>query len=300
MGLAMAGRLLDRGHQLQLYNRTAANASPLVARGARLCASPRVACAGVEAVIAMVADDVASRSVWLGADGILAGRAGRAARAVGAAGDAGAAAQCLAVECSTLSHGWVLELAARARAAGLRYVDSPVTGLPDAARAGTLTLLVGADGADLAAARALLEALSASIIHFGPVGSGTAYKLIINLVGAIQIASVAEGLAIAGSAGLDLALVAEAIAASQAASPQVVRNTRRMVAADHDRDVVFSGALRLKDVEYAVRYAQECGIGSPFGAVAQRLYRELSARGDGALNESRIIEVARAQPPEDS
>jgi 3-hydroxyisobutyrate dehydrogenase len=289
MGQAMAARLLDAGHELRLYNRTPARGDPLVARGAQRCASPRAAGAGVDAIVSMVADDAASRAVWLGEEGILS------AATAGASRDA--AAPCLAVECSTLSHGWVLELAGIARAAGLRYVDAPVTGLPDAARAGTLTLLVGAEADDLAAAQALLGSLSARVIHFGAVGAGTAYKLIINLVGAVQIASIAEGLAIAERAGLDLALVADAIAGSQAASPQVVRNTRRMVAADHDRDIVFCGALRRKDVDYGVQFAQACGIGSPFGTVAQRLYEALCARGEGALNESRIIDVARGQPP---
>ena len=282
MGQSMAGRLLDAGHDLRLYNRTAARASPRVARGARLAASPRAACADAEVILSMVADDAASRAMWLGEAGVLAG-----APAPGA----------FAVECSTLSHGWVMELAQRAALAGLRYLDSPVTGLPDAAAAGSLTLLVGAAAPDLAALRGLLEALSARIIHFGPAGSGTAYKLIINLVGAVQIASIAEGLAIAERAGLDLLQVADAIGTSQAASPQVVRNTARMVAADHDRNIVFSGTLRAKDVEYGVRFAQSTGLGSPFGAVAQRLYRQLLERGEGELNESRIIDVLRAQMP---
>ena len=77
---------------------------------------------------------------------------------------------------------------------GLRYIDAPVTGLPAAAAAGELTLLVGADAADLEAARPLLDALATRVLHFGPVGAGTAYKLAVNLIGAVQIASAAEGL----------------------------------------------------------------------------------------------------------
>jgi 3-hydroxyisobutyrate dehydrogenase len=140
--------------------------------------------------------------------------------------------------------------------------------------------------------------LSKRIIHFGPIGAGTAYKLIINLVGAVQIASAAEGMAIAERAGLDKATVADAIATSQAASPQVVRNIRRMVAADHDRNIVFSSALRLKDVEYAVRFAREVGIGSPFGVTAERIYRQLCEMGHAHLNESKIIDACRTQPIE--
>jgi 3-hydroxyisobutyrate dehydrogenase len=231
----------------------------------------------------MVADDTASRAVWLGPDGILAAKI---------------AENGLAIECSTLSHDWVVQLAAESKARGLRYVDAPVTGLPDAAAIGALTLLVGADADDLSASRGILDALSKRIIHFGPIGAGTIYKLIINLVGAVQIASAAEGLAIAERAGLDMATVADAIATSQAASPQVVRNIRRMVAADHDRNIVFSSALRLKDVEYGIRFAREIGIGCPFGSIAERIYRQLCEMGYGRLNESKIIDACRIQPIE--
>ena len=83
------------------------------------------------------------------------------------------------------------------------------------------------------------------------------------MIGAVQIASVAEGLSIAERAGIDLAVVAEAIATGQAASPQVVRNANRMVANDHEQNVVFTPVLRLKDVDYALKFARRLGIGSP-------------------------------------
>ena len=143
------------------------------------------------------------------------------------------------------------------RARGFRYVDAPVTGLPDAAAAGTLTLLVGADGADLDAARPILTSLATRVLHFGAVGQGTVYKLMINLMGAVQIASAAEGIVLAERAGLDLKLVGDAVASGQAASPQVVRNVRRFVAGDHGGIVNFTPALRLKDIDYALRQAEE-------------------------------------------
>jgi 3-hydroxyisobutyrate dehydrogenase len=276
----MASRLLEAGHELHVYNRTAARAESLVRRGASLHDTPRGACQGAAAVICMLADDVASRTLWLDEDGILA---------ADLVGDA------LAIECSTLSHEWVMQLAGRCAARGLRYIDAPVTGLPDAAAAGSLTLLVGANPADLEDARGILSALSAHMIRFGAVGAGTAYKLIINMMGAVQIASAAEGLAMAERAGLDMATVADAIATSQAASPQVVRNVRRMIAADHERNVVFSSALRLKDVEYALRFARDIGIGTPFGATAAVIYRALCELGHAHVNESKVIDASRAQ-----
>jgi 3-hydroxyisobutyrate dehydrogenase len=188
-----------------------------------------------------------------------------------------------------------VELADAATARRLRYIDAPVTGLPEDATAGALTLLVGARVEDLDSARPILAALSKRIIRFGPVGTGTIYKLMINLVGAVQIASAAEGMAMAQRAGLDLALVADAIATSQAASPQVVRNTRRIADGDHDRNIAFTPALRLKDVAYALRLAQKLGIASPFGALAASTLQKLCELGYAHTNESRIFEVARGQ-----
>lgn len=282
MGSGMAARLLAAGHDLAVWSRSAGRADALVARGARPAASPADAAAGADAVFAMVSDDDASRAVWLGPDGVLAGDLRRGG---------------FAIECSTLSHGWVRELAGVVGGHGLRYLDSPVTGLPDAAAAGRLTLLVGAADDDLAGARPLLAALADQILHFGPVGAGTAYKLIVNLIGAVQIAGVAEGLAIAERAGLDRDQVVAALATGQAASPQVVRNSRRMVVGDADREVVFSGRLRHKDADYALRLARELGIGAPFGQVALDGLADLLAAGLGDANESSIIEVARRRVP---
>jgi 3-hydroxyisobutyrate dehydrogenase len=278
MGSAMASRLLAVGFELTVYNRTRARAKPLVDAGAHLAATPRDACAGADAVIAMTADDVSSKAMWLGAEGALA---------------AELAPSTLALECSTVSHEWAMTLGRCVAERGWRYLDAPVTALPAAAAAGEMTLLVGADNRDLEAARPLLEALATRVLHFGPVGAGTAYKLAINLIGAVQIASAAEGLALAERAGLDLSAVADAIETSQAASPQVVRNTRRMVDGEFTRDVPFTPTLRLKDIDYALRLAETLGIATPFGSVARDAFARLIELGAATEHESRIIEVAR-------
>ncbi|MGH8236491.1 MAG: NAD(P)-dependent oxidoreductase [Steroidobacteraceae bacterium] len=282
MGLGMARRLLQAGHDLRIYNRTGSKAAELERGGARRCLTPREACTDVDAVFSMTADDTSSRSVWLGPDGALAARL---------------APRALAIECSTLSRNWVMELAAQARARALRYLDAPVTGLPGAAAAGTLTLLVGADPVHLESARPLLNVIADRILHFGAIGAGTAYKLIINLIGAVQIASLAEGLALAERAGLNLATVADAITTGQAASPQVVRNAHRIVADDHDREVVFTPVLRLKDTSYALDLARELGMCAPFGQVAAGQLQRLIDLGYAQVNESKIIEVARQERP---
>jgi 3-hydroxyisobutyrate dehydrogenase len=280
MGAGMASRLLDAGHHISVYNRTAAKADSIVSRGARLASSPRDACLNADAVFCMVSDDAASRAMWVGAEGILA---------------SGLAPGALAIECSTLSHDWVMELAAQVVGCGLRYIDAPVTGLPPDAAAGSLTLLVGAEEGDLERARGLLGAVSSRILRFGAVGTGTAYKLIINLMGAVQIASAAEGMALAQRAGLNLDVVADAIATGQAASPQVVRNVRRMADGDHDRNIVFTAALRLKDVEYALRLARGLRMGAPFGKLAEGGLVELCQGGRSQVNESSIFEVAASR-----
>ncbi len=282
MGSGMAGRLLEAGHDLTVANRTPHRAASLLERGARLAANPAEAARDADAVLVMVSDDAASEAVWLAEDGVLAGSPRPGA---------------VAIECSTLSREWVLRLAGEVTAAGLRYLDVPVTGLPDAAAQGRLTLLAGAAPDDLEAAGPILEPLAERVVHFGPVGTGTAYKLIVNLMGAVQIAGAAEGLALAERAGLDPALFADAVATSQAASPQVVRNIRRMVAGDHDRAVTFSAQLRRKDTAYALQFAQQLEVGAALGSVALEGLERLLTDGRGSLNESAVIEAARARRP---
>jgi 3-hydroxyisobutyrate dehydrogenase len=286
MGVGMAARLAAAGHTLAAFNRTAPRAEPLAKAGARIAASARDAARKADVIIGMTADDDSTRAMWLGDEGALA---------------ADNAPDALCIECSTLSYDWVLELAEKVRARGFRYVDALVTGLPDAAAAGTLTLLVGAEPADLDAARPIFASLATRVLHFGGVGQGTVYKLMVNLLGAVQIASAAEGMALVERAGLDQRLVADAIASGQAASPQVVRNVRRFIAGDHSTAVNFTPVLRLKDVDYALRLARRLGASRELGEAAAGLYRRLCAAGYGADNESRIIDVVRGpRDPEGS
>jgi 3-hydroxyisobutyrate dehydrogenase len=274
MGHGMAGRYVDAGFTLTVWNRSRAKAEDLIARGARWAASPADAAVGADAIVTMVADDKASRAVWLGKEG---------AAATAKAGT-------LAIECSTVSYGHALDLARELRGRGLVYIDSPVTGLPDAAAAGKLTMLVGAEPADLDAARPYLAPLSTAIRHFGAVGSGTVYKLINNLMGAIQIAGLAEGLAIAEQAGLDMKLVLETLETGVAASPQVVRHSKRMVARDFG-GASFAAALRYKDAVYAVALAESLLSSVPLmGRAAVQAYDRAKAYAPDD-DEGKMIEV---------
>jgi 3-hydroxyisobutyrate dehydrogenase-like beta-hydroxyacid dehydrogenase len=274
MGHGMAGRYLDAGFKVAVWNRSKAKAEDLIARGARWAASPADAADAADAVVTMVADDAASSAVWLGKDG-----AAKTAKA-------GA----LAIECSTVSYGHALDLARELRERGLVYIDSPVTGLPDAAASGKLTLLVGAEPADLERARTYLAPLSIKIRHFGAVGNGTVYKLINNLMGAIQIAGIAEGLAIAEQAGLDMKLVLEAIETGVAASPQVIRHSKRMVARNFS-GATFTAALRHKDAAYAVALAESLLSDIPLmGRAAVQAYDRAKAYAPDD-DEGKMIEI---------
>jgi 3-hydroxyisobutyrate dehydrogenase len=273
MGHGMAGRYLDAGFEVAVWNRSKAKADDLIARGALWATSPANAAVDADAVVTMVADDEASRSVWLGKDG--------------AAADVKAGT--LAIECSTVSHRHALEMARELSSRGLIYIDCPVTGLPEAAAAGKLTLLVGADPADLEKAQPYLSPLCTTIRHFGAAGSGTVFKLINNLMGAVQIASLAEGVAIAERAGLDMNLVAEALSTGAVASPQVIRHSKRMVARDFS-GASFTAALRHKDAAYAVRLAEELLPGVPVSRAALAAYESAKASAPDD-DEGKMIEI---------
>src|ERR1700687_3927309 len=274
MGHGMAGRYLDAGFAVAIWNRSKAKAEDLIARGAQWATSPEDAAIDADAVVTMVADDAASRAVWLTKDG----------------GAATLKAGTLAIECSTVSYQHSLDMARELRGRGLIYIDSPVTGLPDAAAAGKLTLLVGAEPADLEKARPFLVPLSATIRHFGAVGTGTVYKLINNLMGAIQIAGIAEGLAIAEQAGLDMKLVLEAIETGVAGSPQVIRHSKRMGGRNF-AGATFTSTLRHKDAAYAVALAESLLSPIPLmGRAAVQSYDRAKARAPDD-DEGKMIEI---------
>src|SRR5215472_5261418 len=127
MGSGMARRLLSAGFPLTIYNRNPEKCAPFAKDGATALATPREAASRSEIIISMVANDDASRDIWLGERGALAG----------------AAANSLLVECSTLSASWIHELATKAAEHRCRFLDAPVTGTRPHAASGELTFLVG-------------------------------------------------------------------------------------------------------------------------------------------------------------
>jgi 3-hydroxyisobutyrate dehydrogenase len=277
MGREMAHRLIAAGHEATVWNRSPEKAETLRAAGAAVAATPAQAVKGADVIVSMVADDAASRDVWLGPEGALAGRPANRA---------------IAVESSTVSRGWTLDLAERVRQAGLRFLDCPVTGGPDGAREGRLTLLVGGEASVLQEAWPVLSAYAGRSLHFGPVGAGTAYKVTVNMIGAAQAAAAVEGYLTAVKAGLDPETVREALSSGAVASPMVKYLVRRLVDNDHD-DIYFTTALRHKDARYGLRLAAEVGQATPVNAVAADLFQMALAHGWGESNESIIVKLLK-------
>jgi len=277
MGSGMVRSLLRAGHDVSVWNRSPERAATLVDAGATRAALPGDAAEGADACFSMVADDAASRSVWLGDRGML-GRMPKGS---------------LAIECSTLSHSFVRKLADRAAERGVDYVDCPVTGLPEAAAEGQLVLLVGGDESALARASGYLDAVSRETIRFGGVGAGTAYKLIVNLLGAVEIAATAEAMETAIRAGLEPSQVAEALARGAAGSFHVGRQARIMAAGSHAENLAFTTDLRRKDTRYGVALSHALGVDSPLGDLALSQFDLASALGFGDENESHVLDAVR-------
>jgi len=257
MGRGMAGRLLAAGHEITVWNRSADKCEALAADGASVANSPAAAAEGKEAVFSMVSDDTASERVWLAEDGALSTM------------PAGA----LAIECSTISHNHVGRLAEAAAVAGCGYVDCPVNGAPAAAAAGKLVLLVGAAEADLDKARPLLKEVSHHVLHFGKVGTGTAFKLINNLLGAVHIASLAEAVHLAGKLGLDPRTLIDAVESGPCASPHVKRMILPMAEGRLADQFGLAIGLREKDSRDCLAMAEAMETGMSVGEVAYRWYK---------------------------
>ena len=277
MGSGMAHYLLKAGYPVTVYNRTVAKTQPLVEAGAFRAETPREAVAEADVIIVIVGDDDSSRQIWLGEEGVLAGNPKPNA---------------IAIESTTLSLGWVRELHQILTVRGLRFIDSPVTGGKSGAENGTLTLLVGAEESALAAARPVMEVYSQELIHFGQPGAGTAYKLMVNLMVAVQATALAEGLLLAEKSGLDMIQVVQGLSSGAVASPLVKAYAGRMIDGEHDQ-VNFAARWMHKDAAYALKLAAEMGQAMPTSAVAVQLFQLALSQGLADKNLSAVIESLR-------
>ena len=279
MGQAKILRLLGAGHTVTAYNRTREKTRVVEQAGAHIAASPAAAVAGADVVMSSVTNDDASRAVWTDANGILDGTPRPGA---------------LLAECSTLSHDWVVELAGIVRGRCLRFIDLPVAGRPDAAEAGELRVYAGCTKEELDELRPVLAAFSKKIFHFGPPGAGTAYKLIYNLLGVIQVASLAEAMVQCEAAGIDLKVAAEAFTLGYTGSRHVAHHSAVMAEGKRNQPVGFPGRGRLKDSQYGVQFARKLGRQALVGKAASDVFAQMVEVGMGDLNDSELIDALRA------
>ncbi|HEX7980607.1 MAG TPA: NAD(P)-dependent oxidoreductase [Gemmatimonadaceae bacterium] len=275
MGAGMAGRLLDAGFPLTVYNRSAARARALEAKGALVADSPRAAASDADIVFSMVADDDASRAMWDGDRGALAG----------------ARPGTIVVECSTLTVGRVRELADAAAGGGRTFIDAPVTGSKMQAAAGELLFLVGAQGDALARIRPALEAMGKTIIHLGPVGSGALVKLINNFLCGVQAASLAEAIAVIERSELDRDRTVQAIVNGSPGSPVMKTLASRILADDFSPN--FYLHLLVKDMGYAIAEGERLGVPMKTAATALNVLRGAMAQGHGDSDMAAVVQQFR-------
>jgi len=277
MGARMAAHLLDAGHDVTVWNRSPGPADDLRQLGADVAETPREAAHRADLVIAMVTDDEASRAVWTGPVGALAGLSPAA----------------VAVESSTLTPGWVRELAGLVEERGARFLDAPVSGSRPQAEAATLVYLVGGDAEALDVARPAFEAMGKAVHHVGETGSGALVKLAVNALMGVGVAAAAELLAALRQSGVDEATAAEVIGATPAAAPVVATAMKLM--ASHTHDPLFPVDLLDKDLRYALHVAAEAETGAPMVSAARAQFERAAAAG---LGEKNMTAVALLYEPE--
>ena len=279
MGAGMAGRLLDAGYPLNVWNRTEGKADALAARGAQVAHSPREAVAGAAVVISMLADVPVCRDVWLGRGEALEG----------------AAPGTLLVESSTVTVDWIHELDRAAQAHGCELVDAPVTGSKPQAAAGQLLFLAGGSSAALAKLDPVLRAMGRDVVHVGPVGSGARLKLINNFLSGSQAAALAEAVSLVERSGLDAQKSLGVLTEGAPGSPLVKLLSGRMVARQYDPQFVLR--LMAKDLRYAVSEADQQALDLDMGRAALRVFEHAIAAGQGEEDMSAVVEQFRLQAP---
>ena len=272
MGAGMAGRVLTAGFPLAVYNRNPEKTAPFAKAGAFVARTPRDAAARADIIISMLADDNASRAVWLDKDtGALAA----------------AAPGTWLVESSTASVQWIHELAVAAKHRQCELLDAPVTGSKPQAAAGELLFLVGGSAEALAAVRPVLVVMSRDVLHLGPLGSGATLKLVNNFLCGVQAASLAEAMALLNASGLDKEKSIAVLTAGAPGSPLLKILTTRAAANDFTPNFVLR--LMAKDLTYAREEGARHGIAMNTATPAITDFEKAIAAGYGDKDFSAVI-----------
>jgi 3-hydroxyisobutyrate dehydrogenase len=263
MGALMAARLLDAGHELTVWNRTAARTAPLVEAGASTAETPAKAVAGAEVVISMLTGPEAVADVYFGESGAAEGLAGGV----------------LVVEMSTIGPKAVASLH-EGLPEGVRLIDAPVKGSLPAAQSGELGIFAGGSDEDLAAAGEVLGVLG-KVKHVGPVGAGASVKLLVNIVLGASFVMVGEALALSDELGLDTELALTALEGT-VVSPLMPRVRKKL---DDPGATQFSLGLAEKDLRLVL------DAGGVAGGVVEGARQRLAAALADGLGDSDISAV---------
>ena len=265
MGRSMAKRLIEAGHPVTVYNRTASKAAPLVAMGAKPAATPRDAARGCEIVISIVTDSPDVEEVLIGRDGAVHG----------------AERNALFIDMTTVAPETARKVGRELKARGIAFLDAPVTGGDVGAREGTLSILVGGDKADLERARDVLAVMGKRITHFGPHGAGQTAKACNQILCALNMTGIVEALHLAKLSGLDQALVVEALSAGAGGSWALEKLGSRIAKGDFDPG--FYVDLIQKDLRIVQDAARPLGLPLEGTALAQKLFADNQKSGEGKL-----------------
>lgn len=277
MGGPMAGRLLQAGHDVKVHNRTREREEPLVSLGAQRADSPAACAEGRDVVFTMVSDTPDVEAVVLGSGG--------------AAGSM--ASGSVLVDMSTISPAATRAMAAELGERGVQLLDAPVSGGSEGAKQGTLSIMVGGEAEVLERVRPLLAVLGKTITHVGPVGSGQVAKAVNQVIIAGTYASVAEGMALAQAAGIDVDAALEALGGGAAGSWVLANRGRNMLAGSYP--LGFRTRLHRKDLGIALGAAREAGVSMPVASYVEQLETSLVGRGFGDEDVSNIARITREQ-----
>ena len=273
----MAERLLGLSWPVAVRDVVPEREAALKERGATICASPAVLAAACDAVIVAVVDAAQTRRVLFDADGVVAG----------------APCGTCVLLCPTIAPADVEQCAARLAEHGLDCIDAPMSGGPERARAGQMSLMVACAEAVFARQRALLEALSTQVFRLGArIGDGARTKLVNNLLAGINLAGAAEALALAERLGLDLARTLDVIERSSGQSWIGADRMRRAISGDYAPRA--HTALPHKDTRLALDMAAAVGQALPLGSAAAARFAAACAEGHALHDDASLFDLARA------
>jgi len=273
MGGRMTKRLLDAGHAVVGYNRTAAKAQPLVATGMTLAPSPRQVAEAAEVVFSMVTNTEALDAIAHGPDGVLAGlrRGG------------------VWAEMSTVSPAATRRLAEEVRARGAALLDAPVSGSVATLEQGQLSFMVGGDPAALERVRPYLLAIGPTITHLGGNGLAVSMKIATNLGLAVQMLAFSEAVLLAEKSGIARERAVETLLKSVIASPMV--KYRGPFVLGMPAEAWFDVGMMQKDLGLALELGRERGMPLPMTALTQEFLTAARALGLGAYDFAVVFDV---------